>query len=149
MREDREDRDEMKPSIGIRSDLLPLHPGLHDISGLPALEALRRQAGHNPFLSSLSPHGLSMPAKRPSQPPTPQSSHSGGDPSSAWSFEEQFKQVQYVNIYISIYIHMYMYMCCKLIFVYKCKCAVHKYKHKHIFINQNNFVYFVCVLNIT
>ena len=112
--------DANRPSIGIRSDLLPqlakdggLAGGvgglLGDITGLPALEALRRQAGYqNPFLSSLtSPvtpssggggtglnsSGLSLTSKRPSQPPTPQSSTSGGDPSSAWSFEEQFKQV--------------------------------------------------------
>ncbi len=86
------------PSIGIRSDLLPTHPlgggGLiNDLSGLPALEALRRQAGgQNPFAVG-GPLGL-PPLKRPSQPPTPQSSSSGGDPSAAWSFEEQFKQVK-------------------------------------------------------
>ncbi len=90
----------MGPSIGIRSDLLPVHPLLKregsasDLSGLPALEALRRQAasGHNPFAVGGNPLGL--PLKRPSQPPTPQSSSSGGDPSAAWSFEEQFKQVR-------------------------------------------------------
>ena len=97
-------RTEERPSIGIRSDLLgpttvhSNHPGsgMLEVSGLPALEALRRQAGQqNPFLGSLSPHpALSLTtSKRPSQPPTPQSSTSGGDPSSAWSFEEQFKQV--------------------------------------------------------
>jgi hypothetical protein len=94
------------PSIGIRSDLLPAAAAAHhplllrggdlsgsagDLSGLPALEALRRQAGgQNPFAVG-GPLGL--PLKRPSQPPTPQSSSSGGDPSAAWSFEEQFKQV--------------------------------------------------------
>jgi hypothetical protein len=88
------------PSIGIRSDLLPsIHHqlggggGIGDLSGLPALEALRRQAGgQNPF-GACGPLGL-PPLKRPSQPPTPQSSSSGGDPSAAWSFEEQFKQVR-------------------------------------------------------
>jgi hypothetical protein len=90
------------PSIGIRSDLLlpTIHHqlggvggGLGDLSGLPALEALRRQAGgQNPF-GACGPLGL-PPLKRPSQPPTPQSSSSGGDPSAAWSFEEQFKQVR-------------------------------------------------------
>ncbi len=100
--------DSGRPSIGIRSDLLPQlskDGGFGDITGLPALEALRRQAGYqNPFLSGMgSPltpgggMGLQLTSKRPSQPPTPQSSTSGGDPSSAWSFEEQFKQVKQVK----------------------------------------------------
>jgi hypothetical protein len=38
-----------------------------------------------------------LTTKRPSQPPTPQSSTSGGDPSSAWSFEEQFKQLYEID----------------------------------------------------
>ena len=99
---------DMKPSIGIRSDLLPLNPrDLMDAAGgLPALEALRRQAAaggaQNPFLAHNSPlGGLSLTTtKRPSQPPTPQSSTSGGDPASAWSFEEQFKQVHKKNLHI-------------------------------------------------
>merc|ERR1719468_1210791 len=97
-----------RPSIGIRSDLLPQlskDGGFGDITGLPALEALRRQAGYqNPFLSGmgspLTPSGgggLQLTSKRPSQPPTPQSSTSGGDPSSAWSFEEQFKQLYEID----------------------------------------------------
>ena len=71
-----------------------------DLSGLPALEALRRQAGgQNPFAVGCGPLGGLPPLKRPSQPPTPQSSSSGGggDPSAAWSFEEQFKQVSFEN----------------------------------------------------
>ena len=78
-------------TIGIRSDLLPLHPlpkeGLKDLSGLhglPALEALRRQAGQAPFLPGMQ--------SRPSQPPTPQSTGSN-DIGGSWTFEEQFKQV--------------------------------------------------------
>jgi len=95
------------PSIGIRSDLLPtaahhsllsrggdLSGSVADLSGLSALEALRRTAGgQNPFHVG-GPLGL--PLKRPSQPPTPQSSSSGGDPSAAWSFEEQLKQVKHM-----------------------------------------------------
>ena len=99
------EQDDSKPTIGIRSDLLPMHPlpkdGLKEISslhGLPALEALRRQAGaQGNFLAGLGQSPLpTFPASnqnnRPSQPPTPQSTGSnelGGN----WTFEEQFKQV--------------------------------------------------------
>ena len=99
------EQDDSKPTIGIRSDLLPMHPlpkdGLKDLPslhGLPALEALRRQAGaQGNFLAGLGQSPLSsFPASstnnRPSQPPTPQSTGSnelGGN----WTFEEQFKQV--------------------------------------------------------
>ena len=99
------EQDDSKPTIGIRSDLLPMHPlpkdGLKEISslhGLPALEALRRQAGaQGNFLAGLGQSPLSTfppstPNNRPSQPPTPQSTGSnelGGN----WTFEEQFKQV--------------------------------------------------------
>ena len=99
------EQDDSKPTIGIRSDLLPMHPlpkdGLKEISslhGLPALEALRRQAGaQGNFLAGLGQSALpSFPPtnqnNRPSQPPTPQSTGSnelGGN----WTFEEQFKQV--------------------------------------------------------
>ena len=77
-----------------------------DLSGLPALEALRRQAGgQNPFAVGCGPLGGLPPLKRPSQPPTPQSSSSGGggDPSAAWSFEEQFKQVSFENFIFKIF----------------------------------------------
>ena len=100
------EQDDSKPTIGIRSDLLPMHPlpkdGLKDLSslhGLPALEALRRQAGaQGNFLAGLGQSALpstfpsSNQQSRPSQPPTPQSTGSnelGGN----WTFEEQFKQV--------------------------------------------------------
>ena len=100
------EQDDSKPTIGIRSDLLPMHPlpkdGLKEISslhGLPALEALRRQAGaQGNFLAGLGAQSAlptfpsSNQNNRPSQPPTPQSTGSnelGGN----WTFEEQFKQV--------------------------------------------------------
>ena len=93
------EQDDSKPTIGIRSDLLPMHPlpkdGLKDLSslhGLPALEALRRQAGaQGNFLAGLGQTPMSQNS-RPSQPPTPQSTGSnelGGN----WTFEVQFKQV--------------------------------------------------------
>ena len=101
------EQDDSKPTIGIRSDLLPMHPlpkdGLKEISslhGLPALEALRRQAGAAPqFLAGLS----SFPSQgaRPSQPPTPQSTGSN-DLGGSWTFEEQFKQVTIQTRYIII-----------------------------------------------
>ena len=58
-----EEQDSSKmPTIGIRSDLLPTHPipkeglDMSHLHGLPALEALRRQAGNtNAFLSGASP----------------------------------------------------------------------------------------------
>lgn len=51
--------------------------------------------------------GLTLTTKRPSQPPTPQSSTSGGDPSSAWSFEEQFKQVEIISCLINFDVNNY------------------------------------------
>ena len=91
------------PTIGIRSDLLPTHPipkeglDLGQMQGLPALEALRRQAGANTFLASLPGSPLQHPAfphSRPSQPPTPQSTGSSNEiGGGSWTFEEQFKQV--------------------------------------------------------
>ena len=105
---DTEQDDQKMPMIGIRSDLLPMHPipreGLKDLStlhGLPALEALRRQAGaQNPFLAGMgqgSPMSSSLPnfqpSNRPSQPPTPQSTGSN-ELGGSWTFEEQFKQVR-------------------------------------------------------
>ena len=95
----------MIPTIGIRSDLLPSHPvpkmdldmnHLGSLQGLPALEALRRQAGNtNSFLSNLpgSPIMPNFSQGRPSQPPTPQSTGSQDLGSGSWTFEEQFKQV--------------------------------------------------------
>ena len=94
-------------TIGIRSDLLPMQPlpkeglpgsqGLEaSLHGLPALEALRRQAGAQAaqFLPGLPlpsfPQG--QQGSRPSQPPTPQSTGSN-DLGGSWTFEEQFKQV--------------------------------------------------------
>ena len=94
------------PTIGIRSDLLPTHPvpkmdldlnHLGSLQGLPALEALRRQAGNtNSFLSNLpgSPIMPNFSQGRPSQPPTPQSTGSQDMGSGSWTFEEQFKQVE-------------------------------------------------------
>merc|ERR1719483_1813635 len=98
--------------IGIRSDLLPMHPipreGLKDLNslhGLPALEALRRQAGaQNPFLAGMgqgSPISLpnfqpSNTNQRPSQPPTPQSTGSN-ELGGSWTFEEQFKQLYEID----------------------------------------------------
>jgi len=108
---DTEHDDQKMPTIGIRSDLLPMHPipreGLKDMSslhGLPALEALRRQAGgQNPFLAGMgqgSPISSSMPSfqpsNRPSQPPTPQSTGSN-ELGSSWTFEEQFKQLYEID----------------------------------------------------
>ena len=95
------------PTIGIRSDLLPTQPvpkidldlnHLGSLQGLPALEALRRQAGNtNSFLANL-PGSPIMPnfsqGSRPSQPPTPQSTGSQDMGSGSWTFEEQFKQVK-------------------------------------------------------
>ena len=94
------------PTIGIRSDLLPTHPvpkmdldlnHLGSLQGLPALEALRRQAGNtNSFLANLPGSPINMPnfsQGRPSQPPTPQSTGSQDMGSGSWTFEEQFKQV--------------------------------------------------------
>jgi len=98
-------------TIGIRSDLLPMHPvpkeGLTpgsqasleaNLQGLPALEALRRQAGASQFLP-----GLPLPSfpaqsqgSRPSQPPTPQSTGSN-DLGGSWTFEEQFKQLYEID----------------------------------------------------
>ena len=103
-----------QPTIGIRSDLLPMHPvpkeglpgsqGLEaaNLHGLPALEALRRQAGAGaPFLP-----GLPLPSfpaqsqgSRPSQPPTPQSTGSN-DLGGSWTFEEQFKQVNIQRLWL-------------------------------------------------
>ena len=95
------------PTIGIRSDLLPTHPvpkmdldlnHLGSLQGLPALEALRRQAGNtNSFLANLPGSPINMPnfsQGRPSQPPTPQSTGSQDMGSGSWTFEEQFKQVK-------------------------------------------------------
>ena len=94
------------PTIGIRSDLLPTHPvpkmdldlnHLGSLQGLPALEALRRQAGNtNSFLANLpgSPIMPNFSQGRPSQPPTPQSTGSQDMGSGSWTFEEQFKQVE-------------------------------------------------------
>jgi hypothetical protein len=95
------------PTIGVRSDLLlPSHPvpkeglDLGHLHGLPALEALRRQAGNPAFLAGL-PNSPLLPAfahSRPSQPPTPasnaSSSETPGGGSGSWTFEEQFKQVR-------------------------------------------------------
>jgi len=106
---DNEQDDQKMPTIGIRSDLLPMHPipreGLKDLSslhGLPALEALRRQAGaQNPFLAGMgqgSPISLPnfQPSSRPSQPPTPQSTGSN-ELGGSWTFEEQFKQLYEID----------------------------------------------------
>jgi len=109
---DTEHDDQKMPMIGIRSDLLPMHPvpreGLKDVSslhGLPALEALRRQAGgQNPFLSGMSQGSpISLPNfqpsttnQRPSQPPTPQSTGSN-ELGGSWTFEEQFKQLYEID----------------------------------------------------
>ena len=95
------------PTIGIRSDLLPTQPvpkmdldlnHLGNLQGLPALEALRRQAGgnSNSFLTNLpgSPIMPNFSQGRPSQPPTPQSTGSQDMGSGSWTFEEQFKQVK-------------------------------------------------------
>ena len=95
------------PTIGIRSDLLPTQPvpkmdldlnHLGNLQGLPALEALRRQAGgnSNSFLTNLpgSPIMPNFSQGRPSQPPTPQSTGSQDMGSGSWTFEEQFKQVR-------------------------------------------------------
>lgn len=102
-----------KPTIGIRSDLLPIHPvpkdglpeSLASLHGLPALEALRRQAGaQGNFLAGLGQSPLSslsqhQQASRPSQPPTPQSTGSN-ELGGSWTFEEQFKQVNIAPIHI-------------------------------------------------
>jgi len=97
------------PTIGIRSDLLPTHPvpkmdldlnHLGSLQGLPALEALRRQAGNtNSFLSNLpgSPIMPNFSQGRPSQPPTPQSTGSQDMGSGSWTFEEQFKQLYEID----------------------------------------------------
>ena len=98
------------PTIGIRSDLLPTHPvpkmdldlnHLGSLQGLPALEALRRQAGNtNSFLANLPGSPINMPnfsQGRPSQPPTPQSTGSQDLGSGSWTFEEQFKQVKKIK----------------------------------------------------
>ena len=104
----------MIPTIGIRSDLLPSHPvpkmdldmnHLGSLQGLPALEALRRQAGNtNSFLSNLpgSPIMPNFSQGRPSQPPTPQSTGSQDMGSGSWTFEEQFKQVEQLS-HISLF----------------------------------------------
>merc|ERR1712130_910080 len=109
---DTEHDDQKMPMIGIRSDLLPMHPvpreGLKDVNslhGLPALEALRRQAGgQNPFLTGLGQGSpISLPSfqpantnQRPSQPPTPQSTGSN-ELGGSWTFEEQFKQLYEID----------------------------------------------------
>jgi len=97
---------QMKPSIGIRSDLLPTEPipresisemrDMSNLHNLPALEALRRQAGgHGNFLQNHTPF---QPLVRPpSQPPTPQSSNGSVDMGPSWSFEEQFKQLYEID----------------------------------------------------
>lgn len=102
-----EEQDSSKmPTIGIRSDLLPTHPipkeglDMSHLHGLPALEALRRQAGNtNAFLSGLpgSPMLPSFPNSRPSQPPTPQSTGSNEMGGGSWTFEEQFKQLYEID----------------------------------------------------
>ena len=123
---DTEHDDQKMPMIGIRSDLLPMHPvpreGLKDVSslhGLPALEALRRQAGgQNPFLSGMSQGSpISLPNfqpsttnQRPSQPPTPQSTGSN-ELGGSWTFEEQFKQVRYYGAVTKI---DYLVVICKM-----------------------------------
>ena len=109
-----EEQDSSKmPTIGIRSDLLPTHPipkeglDMSHLHGLPALEALRRQAGNtNAFLSGLpgSPMLPSFPNSRPSQPPTPQSTGSNEMGGGSWTFEEQFKQVRYACFSCIIYL---------------------------------------------
>jgi len=98
------------PTIGIRSDLLPTQPvpkmdldlnHLGNLQGLPALEALRRQAGgnSNSFLTNLpgSPIMPNFSQGRPSQPPTPQSTGSQDMGSGSWTFEEQFKQLYEID----------------------------------------------------
>merc|ERR1719322_648041 len=98
------------PTIGIRSDLLPTQPvpkmdldlnHLGNLQGLPALEALRRQAGgnSNSFLTNLpgSPILPNFSQGRPSQPPTPQSTGSQDMGSGSWTFEEQFKQLYEID----------------------------------------------------
>ena len=106
--------DENRPTIGIRSDLLPTQPipkdglpGMEGLHGLPALEALRRQAGaQGQFLAGLGSSPMTSLASftpsqssRPSQPPTPQSTGSN-ELGGSWTFEEQFKQVKIdINTY--------------------------------------------------
>lgn len=100
---------QMKPSIGIRQDLLPTEPipresisDMRDMAGLhnlPALEALRRQAGGHGGHFMSQPHVpfQQMPIRPPSQPTTPQSSNGSVDMGPSWSFEEQFKQLYEID----------------------------------------------------
>ena len=140
------------PTIGIRSDLLPTHPvpkmdldlnHLGSLQGLPALEALRRQAGNtNSFLSNLpgSPIMPNFSQGRPSQPPTPQSTGSQDMGSGSWTFEEQFKQVDKLShpTYFTLFLFSSHFLGLKNVtLAFNCEQAV--LRHRNISARPRNY----------